>query len=353
VSFKIAIKGRSETVVAEMGETILAAALRAGVPYPCGCRSGNCGACKSTLASGEIEMSPYSDYALSKAEKEAGLILACRAVPWSDCEVAWLEPDDLAMHPTRHLDCEVTEVIAATHDIRIVRMAIKAGGPFDFSAGQYASVIFAPDRTGQGRLPPRDFSMANRPGGDTLEFHIRLMPGGAVTPYVTSALKAGERVRVVGPYGNAFFRPRHAGPILALAGGSGLAPIKSMVEEALSRGARQPIHLYFGARAERDVYLEDHFRALAAKHPNLQVTVVLSEPEGPTGRRTGFLSEAIGKDFATAKGGFDGFKAYLAGPPIMVETCTQVLKRRGLARQNCHADAFYTEADKAKLESGA
>ncbi len=347
MSFKVAIKGRSEAVVAEMGETILAAALRAGVPYPCGCRSGNCGACKSTLSSGEIELSPYSDYALSKAEREQGLILACRAVPWSNCAVAWLEADDVAMHPVRHLDCEVVEVGAATHDIRIVRMAIKAGGPFDFSAGQYASVIFAPARPAERRLPPRDFSMANRPGGDLLEFHIRLVPGGAVTPFVAETLAPGERVRVVGPYGNAFYRPRHAGPILAIAGGSGLAPIKSTVEEALARGAQQPIHLYFGARAERDLYLEDHLRAVAAKHPNLTFVPVLSEPDAPTERRTGFLSEAIGRDFPN----LDGFKAYLAGPPIMVETCTQVLKRRGLARQNCHADAFYTEADKAKLES--
>ncbi len=345
MSFKVAIKGRDEKVTVEMGETILAAALRAGVPYPCGCRSGNCGACKSTLIAGEIEMSPYSDYALSKPEREQGLILACRAVPWSDCEVAWLEPDDVAMHPTRHLDCEVTGIEDATHDIRIVRMVIRAGGPFDFSAGQYASVIFAPDRA--GHLPPRDFSMANRPGGETLEFHIRLMAGGAVTPYVAHSLKPGERVRVVGPYGNAFYRPRHTGPILAIAGGSGLAPIKSTVEEALARGAEQPIRLYFGVRAERDLYLEDHFEALAAGHPNLKFVPVLSEPDAPTQRRTGFLSEAIGKDFQD----LDGFKAYLAGPPIMVETCTRVLKHLGLARQNCHADAFYTEADKAKLET--
>jgi len=348
LSFRVTIKGRGETVVAEMGETILAAALRAGVPYPCGCRSGNCGACKSTLAAGEIEMSPYSDYALSKPEREQGLILACRAVPWSDCEVAWLEADDVAMHPIRHLDCEAIEIAAATHDIRIVRMAIRAGGPFDFSAGQYASVIFGP-ASGGGRLPPRDFSMANRPGSDVLEFHIRLMAGGAVTPYVAQALKPGARVRVVGPYGNAFYRPRHTGPILALAGGSGLAPIKSTVEEALAQGAKQPIHLYFGIRAERDLYLEEHFRALAAEHANLSFVPVLSEPGAPTPRRTGFLSEAVGRDFETAEGGLDGFKAYLAGPPIMVETCTMVLKRLGLARQNCHADAFYTEADKAKL----
>jgi CDP-4-dehydro-6-deoxyglucose reductase/ferredoxin-NAD(P)+ reductase (naphthalene dioxygenase ferredoxin-specific) len=348
VSFNIRIKGRSEAVVAEMGETILAAALRAGVPYPCGCRSGNCGACKSTLLAGEIEMSPYSDYALSKAERGAGLVLACRAVPWSDCEVAWLEAEDVAAHPVRHLDCEVTRIEQATHDIRILRMAIRTGGPFDFSAGQYASVIFG-SQQGEGRLPPRDFSMANRPSESELEFHVRLVPGGAVTPYVASALEAGARVRVVGPYGNAFYRPRHAGPILALAGGSGLAPIKSTVEEALATGARQPIHLYFGVRAERDLYLVDHFRGLAATHANLKFVPVLSEPQGSTPYRTGFLSEAIGRDFSD----LDGYKAYLAGPPIMVETCTMVLKKLGLARQNCHADAFYTEADKAKLEGVA
>ncbi|MCW5773845.1 MAG: oxidoreductase, partial [Rhodospirillaceae bacterium] len=225
-------------------------------------------------------------------------------------------------------------------------------GPFDFSAGQYAQVIFGP-AAGEGRLPPRDFSMASRPGDDVLEFHIRLVPGGAVTPYVAEKLRPGETVRVVGPYGNAFYRSRHTGPILALAGGSGLAPIKSTVEEALATGARQPIHLYFGVRAERDLYLLDHFAALAARHPNLKFVPVLSEPDGPTTRRTGYLSEAVGKDFAAAEGGLDGFKAYLAGPPIMVETSTLVLKHLGLARQNCHADAFYSEADKAKLESEA
>mgnify|MGYP001572121453 CR=1 FL=1 len=122
MSFRVAIKGRHEPVVAEMGESILAAALRAGVPYPCGCRSGNCGACKSTLTAGEIEMSPYSEYALSKAERDQGLVLACRAVPWSDCEIAWLEADDVAMHPQRQLDCEVTSIERATHSENITKI---------------------------------------------------------------------------------------------------------------------------------------------------------------------------------------------------------------------------------------
>ncbi len=339
MSFTVKIRGRDDVLTVEMGQTILEAALAAGLPYPHGCRSGNCGACKSELVSGEIEMSPYSEYALSKAEKDQGLILACRAVPWSDAEVVWLDPNDTVAHPIRHMTCRVTGLDRATHDIRVVRLAVEAGGPFDFSAGQYAQVAF-------DGLPARDYSMANRPTEPELEFHIRLTPGGTVSPYVAETLAVGETVKVVGPYGASHWRGNHRGPVLAAAGGSGLAPVKSIVEEALATGAKQDIHLYVGVRAERDVYLEEHFAALAQAHPNLHVTVVLSEPDGPTERRTGFLADAIAEDFDD----LDGAKAYLAGPPVMVESVTEKLKMLGVRRQDCHADAFYTEAEKAKLE---
>jgi len=333
---------RPDEVTVEMGQTILEASLAAGLPYPHGCRSGNCGACKSELIEGEVELSPYSEYALSAAERDQGLILACRAVPWSDARVRWLDPNETVAHPIRHMTCTVTGLTQATHDIRVVRLAVEAGGPFDFSAGQYAQVSF-------DDLPPRDFSMANRPDDPTVEFHIRTTPGGAVSPYVAGRLSVGETVKVEGPYGAAHLRESHRGPIVALAGGSGLAPIKAIVEEALGRGMTQPIALYFGARAERDLYLEGHFTALSEKHANLTFVPVLSEPGAGTRRRTGFLAEALAADFAD----LDGAKAYLAGPPVMVETCTQALAKLGVRRQDVHADAFYTEAEKAKLEAGA
>jgi ferredoxin-NAD(P)+ reductase (naphthalene dioxygenase ferredoxin-specific) len=339
MTFTVKIRGRDDVLSVEMGQTILEAALAAGLPYPHGCRSGNCGACKSELVSGEVEMSPYSEYALSAAEKDQGLILACRSVPWSDAEVVWLDPNETVAHPIRHMTCRVVGLAQATHDIRIVRMAVEKGGPFDFSAGQYASVAF-------DGLPGRDYSMANRPSEAELEFHIRLTPGGTVSPYVADTLAAGETVKVTGPYGASHWRTNHRGPVLAVAGGSGLAPIKAIVEEALATGAKQAIHLYLGVRAERDVYLEDHFAALAQKYPNLSVTVVLSEADGPTERRTGFLADAIAADFDD----LDGCKAYLAGPPVMVESVTDKLKALGVRRQDCHADAFYTEAEKARLE---
>ena len=338
MSFRISVRQFDEPLPVEMGQTILEAALAHDRPYPHGCRSGNCGACKSELISGEVEMSPYSDYALSEAEKANGLILACRAVPWSDCEVKFLEADETVAHPLRHMQCRVVDLAALTHDIRRIRLEVETGGPYTFSAGQYASLEFP-------GLPPRDYSMANRPSEVVLEFHIRLLPGGAVTPFVSRTLKVGGRVKVIGPYGTSYLREKHSGPIVALAGGSGLAPIKSIVDHALDIGCKQPIHLYFGVRDERDLYLEDYFRERAAAHPNLSFTPVLSEPSEPTQRRSGFLAAIVKQDFAD----LDGAKAYLAGPPVMVETAVAALEALGIRKQDCHADAFYTEADKARL----
>ena len=338
MAFTVKIRQFDGDLAVEMGQTILEAALARDLPYPHGCQSGNCGACKSELLSGEVEMSPYSEFALTEQEKESGLILACRSVPWSDCEVRFLDADDVVAHPSRRLSCKVVALANATHDIRVVRMEILSGGPFDFSAGQYAKIEFP-------GLPPRDYSMANRPDEKILEFHIRLLPGGAVTPYVSNQLKVGETVKGSGPYGTSYLRDKHTGPIVALAGGSGMAPIKSIVETALAQGMQQPIAFYFGARAERDLYLEGYFQALAERHGNLKFIPVLSQADGPTSRRTGFLADAVRNDFAT----LDGVKAYLAGPPVMVETATAALTELGVRRQDCHADAFYTEAEKAAL----
>jgi naphthalene 1,2-dioxygenase ferredoxin reductase component len=342
MSFTVTIRRQDRPIEVEAGETILQAALAAGIAYPHGCQSGNCGACKSRLYQGEIELAAYSDYALTEEERGRGLILACRAMPFSDAEVAWLEPDEVVAHPLRRMTCRVERLEDATHDIKRLGLRIETGGPFTFSAGQYAKLSFA------GR-PARDFSMANPPHEELLEFHIRRVAGGGASNYAAERLASGETLLVEGPCGSACLRELHTGPILAMAGGSGLAPIKSIIETALRRGAVQPIHLYFGARAERDLYLEDHFRALAARHPNLRFVTVLSEPQGPTRRRTGYLHDAVKADLAE----LDGFKSYIAGPPVMVEAATAWLRQRGMPPEDIHADAFYTEAEKLALTAPA
>jgi CDP-4-dehydro-6-deoxyglucose reductase/ferredoxin-NAD(P)+ reductase (naphthalene dioxygenase ferredoxin-specific) len=333
---RVRVLQAGRTIDVPAGSTILDAALDAGIDYPFGCQSGNCGACKSRLVAGEVAMAGYSEFALSEEEKARGLILACRAVPRADCEVALIEEDDLVTHPRRRLSCRVIGVDDATHDIKRVRLGIVSGEPFDFSAGQFASVTF-------DGCPPRDYSMANAPGDPTLEFHLRHGSGGATSAYVRDRLKLGDVVRVEGPFGASHLRESHRGPIVAVAGGSGLAPIKSIVERALAIGLPQPIHLYFGVRTTRDLYLGEHFAALANRHATLHFAPVVSE--GPSGgHRTGLVHEAVAADFAS----FDGCKAYLAGPPALVEAATVLFEQRGMRRSDIHADAFYTAAEMAR-----
>ena len=149
-------------------------------------------------------------------------------------------------------------------------------------------------------------------------------------------------MRVEGPFGASYLREAHRGPIIAVAGGSGMAPIKSVVERALQKALPQHIYFYFGVRSERDLYLHDHFARLAETHKNLHFIPVLSEGDSEE-RRQGLVHEAVAQDFDE----FDGCKAYLAGPPVMVEAATKLFEQRGMRRIDIHADAFYTAAEMA------
>ena len=340
-SFPVRIRQHPAPLSVETGRTILETALAEGVPYPHGCRSGNCGACKSRLLAGEIDLLPHSEYALTADERAAGLVLACRSVPWSAVEIAWLDEGETVSHPVRIMACRVAAAERMTHDIRRIRLEVVSGGPYVFSAGQYASVAFS-------GLPARDYSMANVPAEPVLEFHVRHVPGGASSGYALDRLTVGEDVRVEGPFGSSWLRENHEGPVLCLAGGSGLAPIKSIVEQALAAGFAGEIRLYHGVRDERDVYLEDHFGALAAANANLRYAPVLSEPRSATARRTGFLHDVLSADIAERGHGYLArARAYLAGPPPMVEAATDFLETAGMPPDRIHADAFYTEAERA------
>lgn len=241
-------------------------------------------------------------------------------------------------HPVRTVACRVADLVQATHDIRIVQLEQLDGGPLVYSAGQYARVAFLDQ-------PERDYSLASRPSAPLLEFHIRNMESGP-SLYVSTGLRVGDRARVRGPFGSTYLRTEHPGAILTVAGGSGLAPMKAIVEEALAQGLTQPIHLYFGARDERDVYLEDHFARLAREHPNLRFVPVLSEAAGPTSRRTGLVTDAIAADFPDLRGAV----AYLAGPPPMVEAAAQLFPELGMEQESVHADAFIGEDERQRLE---
>jgi CDP-4-dehydro-6-deoxyglucose reductase/ferredoxin-NAD(P)+ reductase (naphthalene dioxygenase ferredoxin-specific) len=336
---KVQLSQTGRVIDVAPGQTLLAAALEAGVPYPHGCRSGRCGSCKSRLAQGEVTLLDHSRFALTAEEKAAGLILACRALPQSDATVAWLgDEDEQADHPVKTLQARVVAVEALTHDIRGLRLSTD-GEPLMFSAGQYA-------RLAVPGSPSRDYSMANVPGAAELEFHVRRVPRGITSEALHNRLTVGDRVTLTGPFGSSHLRTGHTGPILAVGGGSGLAPIKSVVETALALGMQQPIHVYSGARTERDLYLLDYFGALAARHENLRFTPVLSE--AAEGRyRTGFVSDALALDLRD----LDGWKAYVAGPPAMVEATMDVATKAGLNPGNLYADVFFTPTDITALST--
>lgn len=236
--------------------------------------------------------------------------------------------------------CRVVAVERVTDEVRVLRLALAEGRSFDFRPGQFACLSF-------GGQEPRDYSIASRPQEPLLEFHIRRAPGQGTSAFVVDTVKPGDEVLLEGPFGEAYFRPEHRGPILAAAGGAGIAPIKAIVEAALDQGRARPVHLYLGVRLEADLYLEDHFARLAARHPSLTFVPVLSDEAKP-GRRHGLVGEALAADFAN----LSGFSAYLAGPPPMVETVSTLLLERGLAPKDLHADPFYREAAKHRQADG-
>lgn len=310
-------------------KTILQAALDAGIAYPHSCRSGRCGACKSRLVSGHVELGKHSPFALSEQERADGFILACRSVPSDDVVVEWLDEAFLA-EPAETQEAEVVAIDRMTHDILAIRLEIADRESFRFAAGQYLSLSVP-------GAPARSYSMASRPDEELVELHIRAVPGGRTSGLIHASLKQGHTVGIEGPGGSAYLREAHAGPIVALAGGSGLAPIKSIVETALLSGMTQPIHVYFGARTERDLYLVEHFRALEQRFANLTFIPALSQTASDRWRG-GFVSDALAKDHSD----LTGAKAYVAGPPAMVDAALAILGARGVVAADIHADVFFT-----------
>jgi len=185
----------------------------------------------------------------------------------------------------------------------------------------------------------RPYSMAGLASDGTLEFHVRVVPGGRVSGYIANDLKPGDAVRVSGPLGTAYLRRKHAGPMLCVAGGTGLAPILSILRGAVADGMPNPIHVYFGVRSPRDVYAIDRLAELERRHPALKVHVVVTSGGDPREQRCGLVTEAIAQDIDS----LDGWRAYLCGSPPMVEAATLLARRKGAAPARIYADAFYTQ----------
>jgi len=339
MSFKVKIQNRKEILV-DMGNTILEAALEQGVNFPHGCKTGNCGACKSEKISGDIEMSPFSEFALESEEEEKGMILACRSVPWSDCEIRIIDDqleETLNDFKVINIECVVKKLTKVTDDIYILNLKINSEEEFKFKAGQYAELYF-------GQCKEKHFSMANPPSTNELEFHIKTLDGGEVSDYVKNTLEVGEKIKVKGPFGNAYLRDSHKGPIIAVAGGTGLAPILSIIQSSQDIKMKQPIQVYYGAQSEKDLYFVKQFEEMIQNNKNLSFFPVVMEPSKRKELRSGLVTDAVIENIKN----FDGYKAYLAGPPKMVEAAEKILFSNGIRKVDVHSDAFYTPYDEIK-----
>ena len=317
-------------------ETILDAGLRADVAFPFDCRSGGCGKCKATLAYGKVDYGAYQASNLTDAERAAGKLLLCCATPLTDVEIEYqplVMPGNIA---ARVWSATVESLDLLSHDVMRVMLKLEGGEPIEFYAGQYINILL-PDGD------KRSFSFATAPSvNDRIELQIRRIPGGRYTTHVFERMKAGDGVRFEGPLGSFFLREDSDKPIIFVAGSTGFAPVKSMVEYAFARGLRRPMILYWGARRLRDLYLPDLPRQWEQAHPNFRFVPVLSEPapEDQWTGRTGLVHEAIIADFPD----LSSYQVYACGSAGMVEAAYPAFQQHGLSQDDCFSDAFRLSA---------
>lgn len=330
-------------LLADPDENLLKLLRRHQVPIRYSCKSGECGSCKCVLESGAVTLKKYDVKALPDAQRDDHVILACRAVLTEDITIRLIDSDDLIVHPERKLLCQVAALEPLTADILALRLHIdfadQGGVPFTFSAGQYAQLVVDVD----GREIARDFSMASTPVDaeydDMLEFHIRRTPTGALSSLLGTIIRPGSQILVRGPMGTSYFRPRHEGPLYAVGGGTGLAPMLSVVQTALANGKYEPVVLFADFRNQADVYALDLLEQLRRDYRNFSYHLALDEAR--VGDPPQAIHAPVGEVLLHEVADFTGAKVYLAGPPGLVENVSSALLRRGLPERDLHADAFY------------
>ncbi len=322
-----------KAVTARFGETLLDAGLRQDINLPYECRNGGCGACKCTVLAGKVDPGLYQPSALSAEELAQGKVLLCCATAIDDAEIEY--DASAAVKAFKEYRARVVKMEKLTYDVMRVLLKLPEGQQIPFKAGQYINIILD---DGQRRA----FSFANPPHeAEFVELQIRLMKGGLFTTRVFEKMKEGDEVRFEGPIGDFSLRESQR-PIVFVAGATGFAPVKSMVEDAFKRGLKREIHLYWGVKQLRDLYLPELPQQWARDHANFHFIPVLSDPapEDVWNGRTGLVHEAILEDFPELK----GHEIYACGSVRMVEAIFPFLKSHGAEDGACFSDAFTVSA---------
>ncbi|MFA5521617.1 MAG: CDP-6-deoxy-delta-3,4-glucoseen reductase [Castellaniella sp.] len=342
MSFKVKVLPGNQEFTVEAGQTVLDAALEAGIFLPYSCRNGTCSTCAGRIVSGTWDAGDAPGRILESGDLSRGVTLLCQARPGSDLVI---EAEVLRVAGEIHVRKMPSRVIAIedlAHDVRLVRLQLPASEPFLYRPGQFLDFIMRDGRR-------RSYSIANPPDAQNqIELHIRHMPGGAFTDHVfgagDTALRLREILRVEGPLGSFFLREEDDAPVIFLASGTGFAPVKAIIESMIAAGSRRPATLYWGGRRPRDLYLHALAEQWVSDWPGFSYVPVVSEalPEDGWTGRTGFVHRAVMEDCPD----LSGHQVYACGTPIMVESARHdFIHYNKLAREAFFADAFTSEAD--------
>ncbi len=327
------------------GETLLDAGLRGGIALPFECRSGGCGLCKATVIGGDVEMSGYQPSALSENERAAGRVLLCCARALSDVEFEYEEGAATAAAQIRTYEARVERIERLAHDVMLLALRLPQGQTIAYEAGQYLNILLEDGAR-------RSYSFTAPSGStDLVELHVRLMPGGRFTTRVFESMRVGDTIAFEGPIGSFVLHEPSDKPLIFVAGATGFAPVKSLLEQSFRLGIQRPLYLYWGVRSLRDLYLTELPQRWTREYPNFHYVPVLSEPapEDAWQGRTGLVHEAILADFPD----LSGFAVYACGSVRMVETARPALVAQGLQENACYSDAFVPPAPQPAAPASA
>jgi CDP-4-dehydro-6-deoxyglucose reductase, E3 len=333
MTFEITIKPSDHRFECAGDETILAAALRASLLLPYGCRDGACGSCKSKIVTGEVNYGSHQPAALTAIEKKQGFVLPCVARPLAAVTLECREVRRAGDIRIRKLPCRIEKIELATPDVAIVSLKLPANERLQFLAGQYIDILLKDG----GR---RSFSLATPPHDDGfLQLHIRYLPSGAFTEHLFRDLPVKEILRIEGPHGAFYLRETSDKPMIFVAGGTGFAPIKSVIEHAFHQGVKREMVLYWGVRSSRDLYLPGLPGSWQQAHPNFTFIPVLSDPlaEDNWPGRVGLVHQAVLDDFPD----LSAWQVYACGAPAMINAARREFTQlRRLPDDEFFADSF-------------
>jgi CDP-4-dehydro-6-deoxyglucose reductase len=332
MSFEITIKPSDHRFAADGDETVLESAMKADLILPYGCRNGACGACKGRILEGDVDYGAYQATTLTDDDRRAGYALFCCAKPLTDLAIEVREVRRAGDIPIKRLPCRIESIDKPAPDVAIVRFKLPANERLQFLAGQYIDFLLKDGKR-------RSFSLAVAPHDDRLlELHVRHIPGGLFTDPLFATFKGREILRLEGPHGAFYLREESDKPMIFVAGGTGFAPIKSMLEHCFHHGIDREMVLYWGARALADLYLPALPGEWQQAHRNFTFIPVLSEP-GPSDAwpgRTGFVHQAVLDDFRD----LSGYQVYACGAPAMIDAA----RRDFTTLRNLPPDEFFADS---------